>query len=268
MEIIIFYLAFGAAILVSIADLLGFTKLNFIHKRIPTITLLLCGIILSYLTTINHGNQHEIKTNMESNKNKEYSELLSSLKSNISNKFKSEFNEFINESELFYKSAIEDEKLRLIIPREEYIRMYTQLISKNKDAHFYGMSNASNDYMWNSDSKVFNDLENQIKKHCSNGGKFTRIFFIMPNTKKEIAENIIKKQIEMGVKVYTIDIKKVPIENLRYFFWTSDLRIGGDGNIDKDSDTYEGYFTTQKSTLEEFRSTYNAILDLPGIEEK
>ena len=226
-EKIISYLSLVAGVFIvvlELADLLGVTESQFLKEKLPSITLLVSGMILAYLGVEYHTILRTIKEAIESHQVENLSNLYNRLDPCLAGVFGDEVKEKLEA----IRRAIVDKRITFY-DQDRFVGYYRKLLKLYPGATFHATGLPYKRYFWTAANLKM------IEDFIAAGGKFSRIFYLSEGDSEnaEVRE-ILEAQCRMGVEVYTCDQREVApkLKKGRYYVVETKKRIGWELSVD------------------------------------
>lgn len=246
-------------IALQLADIAGLTELKFVRDKIPSVTLLVGGMILTYLGIEYHTILRTIQDAIESHQIENLSILYNRLDPNLAEVFGQEVKGQIEA----VKTAIVDKRIT-IHDQDRFAAYYKKLLNLYPDATFYATGLPYKRYFWNPAN------QKMIEKFIKNGGKFLRIFYLKKgDAENEEVKEILDAQYRMGVKVYVCDLDRAAnqLKSGQYYIVETQKRIGWKLSVDSDNRITKITATANQEDLSNYLKVIDELKDLDATEE-
>lgn len=253
---VISYFSLIAGLLIialQLIDLLGVADLPFLEKRIPSLTLLVGGMILAYLGVEYHTMLKAIHDAIESHQVESLSILYNRLDPNLAEVFGEEVRGKIDA----IQKAITHKRIT-IYDQDRFAGYYKKLLRLYANATFHATGLPYKRYFWNEAN------QQMIGDFIKNGGKFLRIFYCTrEDLQNDAVKAIIEAQCKMGVVVYTCDQDRVApqLRTGHYYIVETQKRIGWILTVDPSHRITEITATANQADLAHYLKLIDEIKD-------
>lgn len=245
-----FSLIAGVCIVVlQIISLVGITDMPFLNAKLPSITVLLCGMILAYLGIEYQTILRKIHKAVETHQLESIAALYDRVDPDLATVFGYEVH--VNLSAV--KEAIENKRIT-IYDRDRFEGYYRKLLDLYPRSTFHATGLPYERYFWNDDN------QRMIADFIANGGKFLRVFYLSePDWKNDNVMAILDAQCKMGVEVYTCDSETVAavLNPGHYFIAETKMKVGWELNVNATQRMTKVTATANKADL----ARYLAFID-------
>ena len=245
LEVVTFTVAAVGSIVIALLDLFGFLhseSWKWLAERIPTISLLLSGMILAALGGVVTG----------------YPSLRRFLHPNIDSILGPHISDMLEQLSRVLRYKTFD-----LTDLELYRALYKRTLDTYKGAHFLATSIPSAKFFWKNQS-----TEQAISTFIRSGGKMTRIFFLSSpdEAKHEEARKILLTQCEAGVQVYTSLVSGVPGPLRRFFLVDTEGRIAWEPSRGPDNTITGIVMTADADTTTSYLRLFRELMNLDCTE--
>ena len=258
---LISYFSLGTGLLIiaiQTIDLLGIADLPFIEKRIPSLILLVSGMILAYLGIEYHTMLKAIQDAIESHQVESLSILYNRLDPNLAEVFGEEIRGKI---EAIQKAIVN--KRITIYDQDRFAGYYKKLLRLYPDATFHATGLPYERYFWNAAN------QQMIADFVEKSGKFLRIFYCSKeDLENDAVKAILEAQCKMGVEVYTCNLDRIApqLRTGHYYVVETQKRIGWILTVDPSHRITEITATANQSDLSHYLKLIDEIKDSDATE--
>ena len=259
----------GATIFITVLRIFGVLDWDFFDSRIPSITLILLGLMIISSTLERRNTLSRLENKIDNINDLVSSDnlgKLNNLTQDINPLLQLIFKDFIQSIYHFFEEAVQNERIEFYDLgrfKTSYIRT---LQYKQKDKNiFWATSLPYKRYFWakNEDSSpLLKAMEEFIKA----GGEFNRVFFCEEgdlNSPETIS--ILNDQLTLGIKVYIIQIDKVPRRLQKYFVVDNNEELAWEVLIDTKQRINLSAFTTSKKEIAHYKSIFEELMNLDEL---
>ena len=251
-------------IVISVFDIFGLLDISIIKEKTPQILLLLLSILLGYIIQFQRKKIEEKLKDVQERQIQNGVNHFTNYENQINPLFKKIFSDKISESFHFIRDLI-NSRVITINDLSRFRYYYKLIIEENPKKLFFVTSIPSPNYVWDSSSSL-NPLEQAMKIHIENGGKFTRIIFVEENElDSEPVRKFIEKQLSMGVELFYVSINQVPKRLQKNFFYIENEELICEGFLNKSGELTEAKLEINKEKSRNFEMIFKQLMSNPSL---
>lgn len=265
----IIYIIWALSVKVAIADMYGLLGKYSIKERIPHFTLILLAMLMGYIVQVQRIKIESVDDHLRVIQKRQIEngfEKFASLENEIDPLFQKIFDDKISESFQLIRELI---KSKSIVTNDlsRFKHYYKLIIEANPEKEFFAKSISSSNYVWDT-SSILKPLEQAMKTHIDNGGKFTRIMFVNNNADNpDVVKKLIEKQIKMGVDLYYIDKNQVSPKLEKNFFYIGNEEFTCEGSLNTKRELIEAKFEINLEKSRNFERYFKLLMSNSSLKK-